>query len=470
MKRVIDLVPSRRDVLKWGGLALAGTCVNQIAGPLKVSAQGKAKPRGTARNLIVIELAGAISPYDCFDFHETYKQPKDLNVQKTSTGVYLSKTLFPTLFDNMDKVALVRSMRANELVHFNGQYHTQTGRALNVALAKEIPAFGSVIAMELESQRRDTDTFPAYFTSTLGTGFAGSIGAGFLPPRFSGVDLTATAVFEMFGAGEESAGEGKSASKVLEARWDFLSGLSEMSMADRKSMGTKESDYKAYYYDAYRILNDPRWTKVFKVSEDEKKRYGADEYGLGLILARNLLTANAGTRVVYVYDGNRWDQHTRIFDRTAQSNHYVNCVRFDKGYTSLLLDLAKTPGVTPGKSLLDETLIVATSEFGRTPEINPVMGRHHWNNNYTQVFAGGGIKGGRVVGKTDKGFATETGWKNKEQPYMDNTVASIYSALGIDWKKRIENTPSKRAYDYVQSAPVGGNAFIATDPIDELFM
>jgi len=415
-------------------------------------------------------MGGCISPYDCFDFHETYKQPKDLDVQKTSTGVYLSKTLFPKLFNQMDKIGLVRSMKAPELVHFNGQYHTQTGRALNVALAKEIPAYGSIIAMELEKQRRQTDTFPAYFSANLGSGFSGSIGAGFLPPRYSGVDLTATAVFDMFG----QAGEGEGGTnKVLEARWDFLSGLSEMSMADRKSMGTKESDYKQYYYDAYKILNDPRWAKVFQVSDEDKKRYGSDEYGLGLMLARNLLAANAGTRVVYIYDsigGNRWDQHTRIFDRSAASNHYVNCVRFDNGLTSLLDDLAKLPGVTPGKSLLDETLIVGTSEFGRTPEINPVAGRHHWNNNYTQIFAGGGIKGGRVVGKTEKGYVTDTGWKNKEAPNMDNTVATIYSALGIDWKKRIENTPSKRAYDYVQSAPVGGNQFIATDPIDELFV
>jgi hypothetical protein len=370
----------------------------------------------------------------------------------------------------MDKVALVRSMKANELVHFNGQYHTQTGRALNVALAKEIPAFGSIIAMELEKQRRETDTFPAYFSANLGNGFSGSIGAGFLPPRFSGVDLNATAVFDMFGQSEGAAEGG--ANRVLEARWDFLSGLSENSLTDRKSLGTKESDYKAYYYDAYRILNDPRWAKVFSVTEEDKKKYGADEYGLGMILARNLLAANAGTRAVYIYDsigGNKWDQHTRIFDRSAGSNHYVNCVRFDNGFTSLLMDLAKLPGVAPGKSLLDETIIVASSEFGRTPEINPVMGRHHWNNNYTQIFAGGGIKGGTVVGKTEKGYVTDTGWKNKEAPMMDNTVATIYSALGIDWKKRIDNTPSKRAYDYVQSAPVGGNAFIATDPIHELF-
>ena len=260
------------------------------------------------------------------------------------------------------------------------------------------------------------------------------------------MDLTALSVFDTFGGG----GEG-SVNQLLEERWNFLGGLSEMSMAERTSLGSKETDYKAYYHDAYQILNDARWTKVFQATDEEKQRYGADEYGLGLILARNLISANAGTRFVYVYDGNRWDQHTQIFNRQANQNHYANCVRFDKGYVSLLNDLAKMPGQAPGKSLLDETMIVATSEFGRTPEINPVMGRHHWRFNYSSVLAGGGIKGGTVIGKTDKGYVTDTGWKHKEQPQMDNIVATIYSALGIDWQKRIDNTPSKRAYDYVQN-------------------
>jgi hypothetical protein len=456
-------MPNRREALKWGGMALAGTLVDQVVWPLKVTSQGKATPRNTARNVILIEVAGAISPGDCWDFKENWKQPKDLDVRKTPSGVYLSKTLFPQLSDHTDKVAIVRSMRASELVHFNGQYHTQTGRALNAALAKEIPAFGSIIAYELESQRRESDTFPTYFTTTLGGGFAGSLGAGFLPARFSGVDLTALTVFDTFGGGEGGM------NRLLEERWAFLGGLSEVSLSERKSLGNKETDFKAYYYDAYRILNDPRWSNVFQATDDEKQRYGADEYGLGLILAKNLIAADAGTRFVYVYDGNRWDQHTRIFDRQAQQNHYVNCLRFDKGYVSLLTDLAKMPGRNPGKSLLDETIIVATSEFGRTPDINPVMGRHHWRFNYSSMLAGGGIKGGTVIGKTENGYVVDTGWKHKEQPQMDNVVATLYSALGIDWKKRIENTPSKRAYEYVQAAPVGGSEFITTDAIDELF-
>ena len=103
--------------------------------------------------------------------------------------------------------------------------------------------------------------------------------------------------------------------------------------------------------------------------------------------------------------------------------------------------------------------------------MNAVAGRDHYRQAYTTLFAGGGVRGGRVIGKTneDASAVVETGWKHRQQPYMDNCVASIYSALGIDWMKVIENTPSGRSYEYVQTAPIGGTEFISNDEIAELF-
>jgi uncharacterized protein (DUF1501 family) len=151
---------------------------------------------------------------------------------------------------------------------------------------------------------------------------------------------------------------------------------------------------------------------------------------------------------------------------------YITSAGLDNALASLLEDLSKAPGAEPGKTLLDETLILATSEFGRTPEMNPAGGTDHYPSVYTQVWAGGGVKGGRVIGKTDE-FATksiETGWNHRQQPWMDDAVATMYSALGIDWQKILTNTPSGRAYHYVQSAPVGsGGEFIAADEIGPLF-
>ena len=465
MARLTDLLPSRRDVLQWGGVALASTWVDGLVWPLQIHAQGKSNPRGTARNCIFIELGGAISPMDCWDFKETRWTPKDLDVTEVAKDLYLSRTLFPQLVTKMNRVALVRSLQAPELIHFNGQYHTQTGRSLNPAVAREIPAFGSVIAFELASQRRPTDSFPTYVSTNLTKARAGSIGAGFLPTWTTGLDLDPSTVFQAFGGNAEGV------NLVLEERWRLLSALAKVNEGQRQALGQRSSDYQTFYDEAHRLLSDERWSHVFRASDEEKQRYGDDEFGLGCILARNLLKADAGTRFVYVYDGDRWDHHAGIFDRKAEWNHYRTCTRLDKGLVSLMDDLATAPGHAPGKSMLDETLIVAQSEFGRTPGMNPVAGRDHYKGAYTGLYVGGGVIGGRVIGRTDlDGSAcVDAGWRHRRQPFMDNTVASIYSALGIDWRKSVQNTPSGREYVYVDTVSLGGGGMMVSDEIAPLF-
>src|SRR2546426_3610668 len=187
---------NRREALRWGGVALAAATMGERLAPLKVSAAARMNPRGTARNCIVIMMGGAMSQADCWDFKETRYTPKDLDVQKLTSDISLSKTLFPHAAEYIDRIALVRSMRANEMIHFIGQYHTQSGRALNVAVAREIPALGSVVAHELESQRRESDTFPTYISMHLAQSSNGAIGCGFLPTRTTGLDLDPNTVFD----------------------------------------------------------------------------------------------------------------------------------------------------------------------------------------------------------------------------------------------------------------------------------
>ena len=466
MARLEDIPTTRREVLRWGALALAGASADHLVWPLEIHASGKSDPRGTARNCIFIEMGGAISPMDCWDFKETRYTPNDLDMVQLRDDLAISRTLFPQLHEEMDRVALVRSMRAPELIHFNGQYHTQTGRALNVAIAREIPAFGSIISYELETQRRETDTFPTYMSTQLTRARAGSIGSGFLPTRFTGLDLDPTTVFESF------AGNTEGGKELLEERFRLLNALVDASETGRASIGSKASQYRQFYRGAYEILNDPRWPAIFEATEEDKARYGDDEFGLGCILARNILEADAGTRFIYIYDGDHWDHHSGIFDREKKWNHYTTCRRLDKGLVSLLRDLEAKSGQAPGKTMLDETLIVATSEFGRTAEMNPVAGRDHWRQTYTSLFTGGGVVGGRIIGATssDGSECIDYGWKHAGQPFMDNTVATIYSALGIDWRKSVKNTPSGREYRYVDTVALGGSEMMFDDEIAELFV
>ena len=114
-------------------------------------------------------------------------------------------------------------------------------------------------------------------------------------------------------------------------------------------MGQRAADYQTFYDDAHQLLPDARWPHVFTASDADKQRYGADEFGLGCILARNLLRPNAGTRLVYVYDGDRWDHHAGIFDQVGEWNHYKTCTRLDKGLVSLIDDLARDAGPAPAR-------------------------------------------------------------------------------------------------------------------------
>ena len=462
-KTVADILRSRRDILKLGGLGLLAASVDAVW-PLNVGATGsKVQPRASARNVVFYELSGALSHVESFDFKENPGTPKDLDVRAITPDLSLSHLLFPRVEKHLDKIAILRSMLSHEEVHFRGQYYTQTGRQLNVAFAREIPSIGSVIAMELEPRRRPDDTFPTYMSFNLDKAFPGALSTGFLPPRFSVVDIN-----------PESAVKGmkldQTAIELLEERWRLLSELRKVEKTRVAGYGRQMAGYDDFYETAHRLLSDERWPAAFHITEEDRKRYGNTSVGVSCILARNVLAEDAGTHHIHICHPG-WDHHVKIWDRGAESNHYVLCAEFDPAFSSLLEDLAATRSKTdPSKTLLDETLVVVAGEFGRTPgALNHLAGRDHYNRCYPALFAGAGVKGGRVLGRTDSAGAKclDTGWNHKEQPRTENVVATIYSALGIDWSKEIRNMPSGRTYVYVD--PLGPNGYIPTDDITTIY-
>ena len=461
MKKVYDVLPARRDVLKLGSYSLLTGLAEQTLWPPKVRATGHSNPRGSARYCVVVEAAGAISHTDTFDFKEGAGTPKDLDVRKVRNDSYLSHRLFPQVSELMDRVSVVRSFKSHEVVHFRGEYYTRAGRQLNPAQASEIPPVGSVVSYELESQRRPSDTFPTYVSFNLQNL---ALPSGFLHPRFSGLDINATA-----GAGSVAAkGDGL---RLLEERFRLLSELEKVTAAGRKGRGRSFTTFHSFQEDAYRILGDSRWPGIFDNAATEKERYGDNEVGLGCLLARNLVKADAGTRFIHVKHSG-WDHHKNIFDHKAELNHYTHCNKLDRAVANLISDLAATPSPRDAaKTLLDETLVVVPTEFGRIPgALNGVHGRHHYNEAYIGLFAGGGVKGGRLIGHTDAmgEKVVDPGWDHKMQPKTENIYASVYSSLGIDWRKEILNTPSKRAYRYVDH--LGATETCVDDEIKPLFV
>jgi hypothetical protein len=461
VKTVRDWIPTRRDTLKLGALSLTGAFAETALWPHKLRAAGSSNPRGTARYCIVIEAAGAISHVDTFDFKENAGTPDDIDVTQVGNGFYMPRRLFPQMLAEMNKVAVVRTLKSHEVVHFRGEYYTRAGRPLNPAQAAEIPPAGSVVAYELESQRRETDTFPTFVTFNLGSA---ALPTGLLHPRFSGLDINAEA-----GAGGVSAsGEGL---RALEERFRLLTELDKAVRMDRESRGRDLTSFRTFQEDAYRILGDSRWPAALALGEGEKERYGENEVGLGCLYARNMVKADAGTRFIHIKHSG-WDHHKSIFDHSKPVNHYNHCNDLDRALASLLRDLeAETSPHSPDKTLLDETLVVVATEFGRVPgALNGVAGRHHYNETYIALFAGGGVKGGQIIGRTDAEGerVVENGWKHKMQMKTENIYASVYSALGIDWRKEITNTPSRRTYRYID--PLGATEPVVADEIEELFV
>jgi len=463
MIRVQDAFRTRRELLRYGGYGLLGAAIGG-AWPGRVrAAETKTRPRGTARNVVFYEISGAISHVESFDFKDNPATPKDFEVRKLPTGIHFPVNFFPRLTPVMDRVAIMRSFVSHEEVHLRGQYYVQAGRPLNVAFAKEIPSLGSVVASELEGQRREKDTFPTYVSFNLESNQVGALSTGFLPPEFSVFDLNPAEAVKGMSLDQKAV-------ELIEERWRVLEELREIGRSRLSGFGRQIDAFESFSRTAKRLLTDPRWPAAFKIGDEDRKRYGNTAAGLSCLLARNVLREDGGTRYVHICQ-HGWDHHRRIWDRTADDNHYALISAFDPALASLIEDLAATPSkATAGKSLLDETLVVFMSEFGRTPgPLNHILGRDHHKHVFPAMFAGAGVKGGTVLGASDSEGrrCVETGWNHKSQPRIENVVATIFSALGIDWAKEVHSLPSGRTYAYVDK--LGANGFIPTDDITGIY-
>ena len=161
-----------------------------------------------------------------------------------------------------------------------------------------------------------------------------------------------------------------------------------------------------------------------------------------------------------------WDMHSNIYDKAAGTNLYTQTAQLDPALASLLADLKAAPGRTAGKTLFDETLVLVAGEFGRTVgALNGQQGRDHFAIN-SALFAGGGVKGGQVIGATDAAGATitDSGVSGRTELRAEDIACTVYSALGIDWTTMRHDDPLGRGFEYVPNAAAGVYA-----PIDRLF-
>src|SRR5262249_36232202 len=180
-------------------------------------------------------------------------------------------------------------------------------------------------------------------------------------------------------------------------RWDTLMSVDLAYRSGSSPLGKAAEDFAGFYQQAKLLTESPDIVSLFTVSDDEVRPYGATTFGSACVAAEKVLAARRGARVIQLsQDG--WAHHAKIYDSAVGLPSL--CATLDPAVSRLIADLQATPGEDSGKTLLDETLILMAGEFGRTTgALTGQAGRDHFLR-YTTLLAGGGVRGGRAMGKT----------------------------------------------------------------------
>lgn len=447
---------TRRELLRIGRVGVSCFYLMPILRPFNVRASSKPALRGTAEYCIFLFLNGGPSQIDTFDFKEGRWTPPDFDVRTIKGGpLKLPVGLFPRLAQCTEDLAIVRSVEAWEAGHSRAQFYLQVAHPISPARRNEMPSIGAVIAYEMQARRKSSDFLPPFVSMNYGTGGgSGIIGAGCLTPEMNPLTLDTKGDLNFVVTEPER--------RRFDHRWELLQNLE--AQADVAGIGKARpiEEYESHYHGARSMMLAKGIGDILSIQEEDRKRYGGSALGDACILARNFITAKAGTRYVFISHGG-WDLHANIYDKSKPSNHYTLCSELDGAFDALLNDLKRL-------HLLEKTLIVCMGEFGRTVgDVTVNRGRDHHRFASTSLFAGGGVKGGRIIGATDETGAkvVDPGWGKKRSIYTEDIAASMYSALGIDWTKKITNTPSGRDFEYLE--PVSGTTFLDVGEIGPLF-
>lgn len=370
-----------------------------------------ARKVASAKRVIYLYMAGGMSHLDTLDVKpgaETQGPTKAIST--TADGMQISEHL-PRLARHGKQLAIVNSLHSRTGAHQQGNYLMHTSYEMRGTI--QHPAMGAWL---LKFQGKDNPTLPA--NVVIGGG-SRHPGAGFFESSFAPVAI-----------GNPSRGLQNVEAYLEQDDFQYRLGLSEKLGRSFQEHYQKKSvrAYASAYDDAVKLMQSPD-LEAFDISrESEKTReaYGDDRFGQGCLLARRLV--ESGVRFVEVSLGG-WDTHQANFVKVPQ-----RCDILDRAMSALITDLEL-------RGLLDETLIVLTSEFGRTPKVNQNVGRDHYPKAFSCAFAGGGIVGGRRWGKTD-----ENGEKVVENPVTPPDInATIGYALGLPLDQ-VLYSPSKRPF------------------------
>ena len=408
----------RRDFLKVGALGVGGLT---LANYLQMAEAGQKRPDG-AKAAIFINLTGGPTHMDTFDLKPN--APKEYRglfnpIKTNAPGVEICEHM-PKLAKCADKFAIFRGVSHTLGAHALGQEYVNTGNKPLPAL--EYPGYGAVVAKEFPAPK-DLPPFVAIPSSRQKPGYLGVKYA----PLNTGSTPRAGQPFSVRGI---TLGNGLKISEV-EKRNGLLRDLDTTFKGFEKKNQLLDGLDK-FSQQAYAMITSKKARLAFDISKESPefaKPYGTDAFGTSCLLATRLV--GAGVPFVTLTLGG-WDTHRDNFPRLKTRN----LPTLDTGLSALLNGLSQ-------RGLLESTAVYVTGEFGRTPKINSRStpgGRDHYPRCMFMLLAGGGIKGGQVIGKSD---AKATLPADGEGYSPDDVAATFYHALGIDNQKEFHTTTGR---------------------------
>ena len=416
---------NRREFLQVGYSGLLGVGLSSL-----LTQRAKANEARTPKSVIIVFLTGAPSHLDTFDMKPDAPAEIRGEFRPTATrvpGLHVCEHL-PRLAARAEKYAVVRSLSHRENNHLVATHHVLTGHQQpgaffdKVASRDDWPSYASTV----DYLRPRNDGLPSgvNLPTFLMEGPLVWPGqhAGFLGPRHDPWQITRDPNRPDFGLDSLRPAEGIDATRLDNRRALLAEVDAQQRQLARSAEGRRLSDQQQA---AFSILASGRVARAFAIDHEPtavRDRYGRHAFGQSLLMARRLV--QVGVPVVQANMGivQNWDSHADNFGRLKNTL----LPPLDQGVSALLDDLEAT-------GLLDDTLVMMLGEFGRTPRIfavgnGAIPGRDHWAPCFFGVFAGAGVRGGQLIGQSDR-----IGAYPSTNPYSPNDIgATVYHTLGIN--------------------------------------
>ena len=413
----------RRGFLRVG--SVGGLALGQFL-RLQSAQAGPAAPKQDV-NCIFIFILGGMPHHDLWDYKADAPAEirGDFKPIKTNVpGIGLTD-LLPHTAGVTNQLAILRSLTHDDSDHGHGYHIMMTGNApgpgdFNSTKNNNVhPSLGSMVA-KMSAQ---TGQLPPYVSVPC---FLRSGGPAFLGPSYAPFVIEADPAAPEFAVRDVVLPDGVGSDRAVRRR-DALRTINRLEHgAETASRDIRALD--TFYDKAFRLMTSSAAKEAFDLRREKtttREAYGNTSLGQCCLLSRRLV--EAGCRFVSVENGH-WDTHRE----NSKSLRDLLVPGLDRGLAALIADLKD-------RGLLDSTLVVVTSEFGRTPRINTMAGRDHWPQAFSIVMAGGGLKKGVVVGATDKIGASVT-----DRPITPpDMAATVLHALGIDPATKVQTATGR---------------------------